>query len=807
MDDAPPSYETAITKDHWKIIARYIRSRDLCSAALVCERWHEIFAPHLWGNPASHFGAQNDTVYVALTRFKRTLSWARLCVRELTHTLHLPPAHAEIYGGPHSDWLRDILERLPRLQSLIVDGLPFFDHASLLTLRYSSSYASQPAGFPVYGLRLLDASNCSNSTSNGLAEALIHFPALISLDLSRTIAARDIVVFSKLGFLSGLRVLKLRGLSLKDGDFEMIAQSIGTRVTSLDLRDNNLTDASARMLLDHCLKDDEAGRQSRRNQRDDSRYNTFPEADIDNGVEDLDRYLRIKLTQGFVGRLAIEDTDDVGITHLHISNNDMTVEGISGLIRSKRLSFLDVGTLSRALRRPRSMSMGDSDEAFSLPGAEKLTQVLAESGSAGLKHLRINHAVITEESTLTPNSPHRAEMEGNFGVYAPTNAHELEAVPPRPPELDALESAVLELPGDSAHPSELPGSLPEHDEVGSEDEISPGIKRAPTFEVTIDQVLNVRRGSAFAPEPVNTDDALSPIGTFPDATGGLSPVSPIFNGRSRSPSLNSLDERPSSIRSGRNSIYYIEERRARLELRQSRENSLHPGMLPKLHTLVLTDVPLKTSRPEVVQRLVQFIQDCAEETEMAKLRAQHTYALPPGRSRAVAEREYARSLFSLRRIVLEMAPPLAPLKKISTSWRQYPTKSSTEDTDSEKFWDAATHDFSFFGDEECGLPNQEPGRHLPLAAMSGLMLAPPPAPASSHQSQHTLAAPSIDVVAELSKFRKDRKAAFQAAVSRGDIEPAIEGYWPGDITVVRHPISSEAVDYYGNQFESGWHYR
>ena len=74
----------------------------------------------LWGNLASHFGTQNDAVYVALVRFKRILSWARLSTRELTHTLILPPAHAEIYDGPRADWLEKILARLPRLQSLIV---------------------------------------------------------------------------------------------------------------------------------------------------------------------------------------------------------------------------------------------------------------------------------------------------------------------------------------------------------------------------------------------------------------------------------------------------------------------------------------------------------------------------------------------------------------------------------------------------------------------------------------------------------------------------------------------------------------
>ena len=74
----------------------------------------------LWGNPASHFGKENDDVYVALVRFKRVLSWARASTRELTHTLILPPAQAEIYDGPRADWLDQILSRLPRLQSLIV---------------------------------------------------------------------------------------------------------------------------------------------------------------------------------------------------------------------------------------------------------------------------------------------------------------------------------------------------------------------------------------------------------------------------------------------------------------------------------------------------------------------------------------------------------------------------------------------------------------------------------------------------------------------------------------------------------------
>ena len=63
MDLAPPSYESATDRDAWSIIARYIPSSDLCAASLVCRRWHGLFMPFLWGDPASHFGTDNDAVY------------------------------------------------------------------------------------------------------------------------------------------------------------------------------------------------------------------------------------------------------------------------------------------------------------------------------------------------------------------------------------------------------------------------------------------------------------------------------------------------------------------------------------------------------------------------------------------------------------------------------------------------------------------------------------------------------------------------------------------------------------------------
>lgn len=756
---------------------------------------------------------------MALTRFKRTLYWSRAWVRELTHTLHLPPAHAELYGGPHYEWLRDCLERLPRLQSLIVNGLPFFDHASLLTLRNSSVWwqSTHPSIYPVFGLRLLDASHCSNVTSNGLAEALPHFPDLVSLNLSKTFAAKDETVLNRLAHLRNLRVLKLRGLGLKDADLSLVASAIHARVRSLDVSDNHLTDASARLLLEHCLKAVSLESHATRSPLPPVQHGR-PASEVDTrAIEDLDSHLRKKLTSGFVGSLAVEEARDLGITHMYLSNNDITVEGVSGLIRSARLQVLDVGTLPIVVSNPRPSCSADDETELSLPGVEKLTPALAEFASERLMYLRVNYTIVTKDCPVNAVPSPRAELDGDLGTYALVDAQELPAIEPLHSELDSSDTAVYELPGDTVQPTELPAALLAPSAIGRSnnsigDLESTSSTPAPTIKVTT-ELPEIKRGPAYAPEPANLPDTplspLPPSSLMFDATGGLLPISTCAD-EMKGILSTIVEGGQSTTRSRQNSTYFVEDRRARLDLRQSQENRLHPGMLPNMHTLVLTDVPTRTNDENVVSRLLQFITDCGEEVAISKLRAKHTYMLPPGRSRHIAEREYARSLFALQRIVLEIAPPQAAPKKVTTSWRTYPTKSSTEDTDSEAFWEAARYDFSFFGDEECGLPTAEPGRGPPLAAMSGLMLAPQrPAPPPKSRQPETHVKPVLDVVGEIGKFRREKKAARNAACQLGDVEPSVKGYWPGDITVVRKSLDPDAgsLDYYGNKFESGWLYR
>ena len=64
MADAPPSYQAAAYRQSlWKLVAPYVQNHDLHSACLVSRLWHSVFAPYLWGNPASRFGPDSDAVY------------------------------------------------------------------------------------------------------------------------------------------------------------------------------------------------------------------------------------------------------------------------------------------------------------------------------------------------------------------------------------------------------------------------------------------------------------------------------------------------------------------------------------------------------------------------------------------------------------------------------------------------------------------------------------------------------------------------------------------------------------------------
>ncbi|MCJ1391653.1 hypothetical protein MMC18_004518 [Xylographa bjoerkii] len=837
----PPSYEQATTRDYWTIIAQYIRSPDLCSVSLVSKRWHAIFAPCLWGNPASHFGTENDRVYVALTRFKRTLPRVRLAVRQLTHTLQLPPAQSEIYDGPHPEWLRDVLEQLPHLQSLIVSQLPFFDHSALSVLRQQSTERSSAEDFPIFLLRLLIATRCNNTTSASLAEAFLHWPNLVFLDLSDTIAARDNDVLSGLHFMNALQILKLRNIQLKDENLEVLADAIGIRVRSLDIRDNKITDTSVRTLLNKCVH---TTRDIQASQSRTSRgLNGAGEEDWPSGVarpdshllnefrgEDIDeRFLR-RLTQGVVDRLPSEDLPSTGLTHLYIANNFITVEAVASLLRSQNLHLLDAGTADtvKALGVPRTRSSFSHPPSYSmyLPGAEKLAPVLERFASKNLTYLRLHHAVVTEAAV------YRDDM------LLPT---ELPAEDTEVVELDTAESARYELDG-AAPMYELAASgtaTPRYELPGDSMHVlvSPAIGRPPVPSFEELAISGVRRGSAFAPEvlegPDLAEDEEEPVVLTATGLGRLAQavngVGGRLSGNGRDPMSAQPLNKDGMTGEEENtdaSIALIEQQRRDLRAHSSENpQGLFPGALPALQTLILTDVPCMDKTQHVVNSLKKFIDDCAMECKLATMQAslEHPLLYIPGKPRSTHLQHRKRELFGLKRIVLEMAPPLpatsfpadvpaSPRTPTQGTWSL--NRSSTEDTDTEAFWVAQENDFSFFGDEECGLPAAEPGMHFPMSALSEKMVLP-------MNSLHfdglpTLQQPEkpnpeqgLDVVQELAKYRKEKKAMYENALNFG--KRFVDGYWPGEVKVVRMSGSKDSggrrrggsVDWYGNYNENG----
>ena len=842
MEAAPPTYEKATRVDYLDIIARYIPSSDLCSAALVCSKWHSTFAPHIWGNPASHFGIENDRVYVALTRFKRTLQTARLLVRSMTHTLHLPPAHAEIYNGPRSDWLRQSLERLPNLQSLIVRGLPFFDHASLLALKdvkpkqnfrvpegvvelpASNAFVfeaatSSPAMFE---LRLLDASRCSNVTSRGLAQSLCRFEKLIYLDLSFTYPARDPSVMAALHRFSGLQVLKLRGISLTDDGVDVLAQAIGLGVRSLDVRDNHLTDRSVRTLLDHCftVNLNASSGSSIPSNSDGTRspallpYLGSEMIEIYQG-EEFEGYLRSQFTGSFVSRLAIEDAPEGGITHLYIAGNGLSTEGASGLLRSGRLHVFDIDSVNGG--KTRHSSLSDNESEWMIPGVEKLTTVLSNCAASSLTFLRIDHNIITKDyATSHPEEiiQGRAELGDTSLPVLPPHAIELDGTSAQPErfELAAVNTPRAELTND---PMQLVVSPAPNDDSFRLDFDLDGRPPAP------------RRGSAFAPEVVDPEAAdmdrltlLSPISAVDEGTMTMngfsmimSPISPV--GTPTNPS-------PLELRNFRPRTYSSlgTERKSRITAHLATNGNLHPVMLPHMTSLVLTNVPPYSTDRDLSDRLIGFIRQCAEETWLAKKQANLDYSAPPGRKgHASAIRCSTNKIFALKRVVFELATEESMRKNsVSSPWRHTTSKSMTEDRDSESLWSAAETDFSFFGEgEECDLPSLDRGRYAHSFTSSEKEVSIDTGYGNGNGNGPHNNKPDtdfeerFDTVALLSAFRKERRLVHERTLAAGAVAPETEGFWEGLVQVVRPAPAGhrfdEQVDYYGNRFIGGYLYR
>ncbi|KAK4695302.1 hypothetical protein P7C71_g2426, partial [Lecanoromycetidae sp. Uapishka_2] len=627
---------------------------------------------------------------------------------------------------------------------------------------------------------------------------------------------------------------RIRNVNLRDEDIETLAEAISVRVRSLDVQGNNLTDHSVRTLLGSCfVAEDNTDEDSPRRLHSSSNVivDDWPAGFVRPDPAVLDefkdesydeRFVR-RLTSGIVSRLPYEDFPNSGITHLYIADNSLTVEGVAALVQSRKLYVLDAGTVDtgKIVNRPRSESSPSLSpfdaRHIKFPGAEKLIPTLSTCAHE-MTSLRVHHAVITEIAPPKEENPSiatceldtedtaRQELEGPLLAELDAAVHEMDAEPPLY-ELDLNEPQPrYELPGDTTHFI-----------------LSPPIGKKPALSKEESQP-EARGGGAFAPEVVDEREGTPDDDPLPVLTAtGLGSMAQTVNGINNSGSLKPLGAPAKASDMGEGTVELrrglIEQQRR--ELRSSRLDIPHgliPGMMPKLRTITLTDVPCHVKSRHAVEALIQFTKDCASEAELANLQArlEPSQSRKPGQRQATHHRHNAREIFALQHIVLEMVPSAftaTPHSAKSSKWTTNRTKSSTEDADSEAFWSAAENDFTFFDDdEECGLPSIDTESFVPYSAISEKMIMPISENSSPVDKLPTLQWPRkakkdtlIDVVQELSKFRKERKAAFEEAKKRG--VQHVDGYWPGEVKVVRGHHSGGNTDYYGNYFERGGLYR
>lgn len=726
----------------------------------------------------------------------------------LTHTLHLPPALSEIYDSPRPGWLREVLEYLPCLQSLIVSRLPFFDHNAMVSLK-------GPAGRDIpeartYNVHLLVAEYEPNTTSQGLAEMLVRFPALMYLDLSYTRPARDRRVLSMLSLLEHLQVLKLRGIGLKDNDAQCIANAIGTRVRFLDLRSNYLTDVALRSLLQASFQHsdrDQVGWDVGGQTWDSMGLDIQATSPLSNSElpkrSDLDQQLLELFTRPLTNRYWVGNLAHAGITHLYVADNPITVEGVASLLASTKLHALDVGAINTAEALARAAQPVTERNQARLPGPEKLVPLLVYHARDRLRYLRVHHALITAEAPVRDASLHallpelsasaQTETVGKVELDSANDVHELPTVVE---PISELADTSTRYPTSTFSPS-------------AEERV-----RRTKYE---DEPLP-RRGSIFAPEVAergargadydepqySADTVVSPgrscmSSRVPDSNSPCS--SPTPPGDPRSQKIQELlAKRPRNLS---------------IPLRDGKINNipyLHPSHVPHLETLVLTDIPSHVpANSHILTSLTRFITACSNEALLATLQAGTDYSLPPGQARLRAEQEESRKLFALHRIVLEIvpAPKTASGRAKLTPWNplsyQYGTsKSPLADRDSENLWCAAMNDFSFFDETECGIPDNDLGKyHFPMAALnemndtsvsdnncdsavsghktSELGGSSPSAIAAGRrarsdndklandihgrrkqeQQQEEQVAPQVDLVSELASFRRAKKIEYE----------------------------------------------
>ncbi|KAG9506763.1 hypothetical protein J7337_000302 [Fusarium musae] len=238
-----PSYQDAISPDWLPLVAPYVSPKDYPALCGVSRRYWDVFAPRIWSRiPRSDIVASLDeaeydmdwlmnSVFNGVSRVRsETLSLVRVFdARSIRDTYSLSM-------GPNLNTsLKNALKFLPNLICILIDGHEDLDPSESLA----------EVG---HQLQLLSMAGCPVSLSNKFINTL---RGIVYLDLSYTsVSLRPLFQDD---VLPELRALKIQGKEVDDTTVENLTARFGTRLWSLDLSNNKLTDKALDSIAAHCL--------------------------------------------------------------------------------------------------------------------------------------------------------------------------------------------------------------------------------------------------------------------------------------------------------------------------------------------------------------------------------------------------------------------------------------------------------------------------------------------------------------------------------------------------------------------------
>ncbi len=488
-----PTYEEATARpDPWVIIAPNMPSSALTPLCQVCRKFYEIFMPLLWFEPTkillnrpkpfrtcccSTPGAVANHTPVAYDQFARRVWKARRHVRShvialdfrklgpvnfLAREIELELTMRGRDGNLIFEWFGLLGLCFPSLKFFLVDGTGDSNSilrlskeiagAPLLTEHGSSSgggrfkgtmsgmtdddYEMMAAGpergdsvssestfHPV----LLSATGCSQLFIPMFIGKQESATNLLYLDISWTKQKPEDLLI--LALPEQLKILKMRGLSLRTRDIERLLYKLKIRLFSLDLAYNDLTNDVIPLLLANSFlpslkqrpdtlptTDGDLSTQPSRYLEDAPAYRerADPTEEQENAIAEGRIPLRADNVDGVFDYLLENEharfirgphwlppagdrlMQQTGLTHLYLSNNRLTSQALEVLLSgTNRLQLVDFGSAEQP-----SHQVGSKYKSVLAYYQADTLKLLKPSISQRLESLRVHHSVVTQTPTL-----------------------------------------------------------------------------------------------------------------------------------------------------------------------------------------------------------------------------------------------------------------------------------------------------------------------------------------------------------------------------------------------------------------------